>query len=86
MRLVDADALSESICSGEGTALQKFFADACVAAAPTIDAVPVVRCGECIHNNTTTCPLCWIENHTLQFINHDADFYCGNGAKETITC
>ena len=48
MRLIDADALSESIKSGSGTALQKFFADVCVATAPTIDAVilPPVNIGD----------------------------------------
>ena len=44
MRLIDADALSESIKRGAGTDLQKFFADVCVATAPTVDAVQVVRC------------------------------------------
>lgn len=48
MRLIDADALSESIQNGAGTELQKFFADVCVATAPTIDAVPVVRCKDCV--------------------------------------
>ena len=43
MRLIDANALSESIKRGPGTDLQKFFADVCVAAAPTVDAVPVVH-------------------------------------------
>lgn len=47
MRVIDADALSESIKRGPGTDLQKFFADVCVATAPTIDAVPVVRCKKC---------------------------------------
>lgn len=47
MRTIDADALSESIKRGPGTDLQKFFADVCVAAAPTVDAVPVVRCKKC---------------------------------------
>ena len=44
MRLVDADELTfdrltDSICQGQ--------AEDVVAEAPTIDAVPVVRCGEC---------------------------------------
>ena len=47
MRMIDADALSESIKRGAGTDLQKFFADVCVATAPTIDAVLVVRCKDC---------------------------------------
>lgn len=42
-RLIDANALSKSIKEGSGTELQKFFADVCVATAPTVDAVPVVR-------------------------------------------
>lgn len=35
IRLIDANALSDSIKNGVGTPLQKFFADACVAATPT---------------------------------------------------
>lgn len=49
MRLVDADDLSKSIRNGSGTPIQKFFADVCVSAAKTIDAVPVVRCKNCIY-------------------------------------
>lgn len=46
MRLIDADELTfdrltDSICQGQ--------AEDVVAEAPTIDAVPVVRCGECKH-------------------------------------
>jgi predicted hydrocarbon binding protein len=48
---------------------------------PTVDAVEVVRCKDCKHDNMTTCPLCWIENHTLHFINHDPEFFCGNGER-----
>lgn len=55
MRLVDADALSESIRNGSGTPIQKFFADVCVAAAKTVDAVPVVRCKNCIHYDMGVC-------------------------------
>lgn len=43
MRVIDADALSESIKRGPGTDLQKFFADVCVATAPTVDAAPIVH-------------------------------------------
>lgn len=48
MRLIDANALSESIKRGAGTNLQKFFADVCVATAPTVDAIQVVRCKDCV--------------------------------------
>lgn len=52
MRLIDANALSESIKHGAGTNLQKFFADVCVAAAPTVDAIPVVYCKDCKYADT----------------------------------
>ena len=45
------------------------------------DVVEVVRCRECIHDGLTSCPLCYIEKHTLCFVNHDAEFYCGNGER-----
>jgi len=48
MRLIDANALSESIKRGAGTNLQKFFADVCVATAPTVNAIQVVRCKDCV--------------------------------------
>ena len=54
MRLIDADTLSESIKRGAGTDLQKFFADVCVATAPTVDAVIVTRCKDCTHCVRTT--------------------------------
>ena len=44
---------------------------------PPVDAVPVIRCKDCAKDGLTTCPMCWIENHTLEFINHDPNFYCG---------
>jgi hypothetical protein len=42
----------------------------------------IVRCGECALDNTISCPLCYIEKRTLQFINHDANFYCGSGVRK----
>ena len=47
------------------------------------DAVPVVRCKDCEKDGISTCPLCFIENRTLQFINHDQNFYCGYGERRT---
>lgn len=52
MRLIDADELTfdrltDSICQGQ--------AEDVVAEAPTIDAVPVVRCGECEYYIDNTC-------------------------------
>ena len=53
MRLVDADNARECF-GGDGVtgAVMKRMFDSL----PTIDAVPVVRCQECKHKNTTVCP------------------------------
>ena len=50
--------------------------------APTVDAVEVVRCKDCTKNGLFTCPICFIENKTLQFANHSPDFYCGEGERK----
>ena len=44
---------------------------------PPAAAAPVIQCKDCAKDGLTTCPMCWIENHTLEFINHDPNFYCG---------
>lgn len=46
MRLIDADELKQKRNSQDW---QDTYLRACVDNAPTIDAVPVVRCGKCIH-------------------------------------
>lgn len=48
---------------------------------PPVDADPVIRCKDCAKDGITTCPMCWIEKHILQFINHDPNFYCGAAEK-----
>lgn len=55
MRLIDADALMEKEHSllGEGEVLHR-IPPSHVDAAPTIEAVPVVRCRECKHFNLQT--------------------------------
>lgn len=42
----------------------------------------VIRCRDCVHDNMMTCPMCYIEQQTLQFINHDPEFYCGKGERK----
>lgn len=50
--------------------------------APPVDAVEVVRCRDCAKDGLFTCPICFIENKTLHFINHIPDFYCGEGERK----
>ena len=78
-RLIDADQLiKEANADGAyGYVDAKQITDA-----PTVDAVPVVRCRDCAKLGLFTCPICFIENKTLHFINHSPDFYCGEGERK----
>lgn len=81
MRLIDANELIaeyDRVHIGEPGKARKLMEEA-----PTVDAVEVVRCKDCIHDNMTTCPLCWIENHTMEFINHNADDFCSYGERRS---
>ena len=46
------------------------------------NTVEVVRCRDCAKDGLFTCPICFIENKTLHFINHSPDFYCGEGERK----
>ena len=74
MRLTDADALiEEALTEGAyGYVDAKQIADA-----PTIDAVPVVRCKDCAvpHNKYTGCPM-------LNGLVTPPDFYCPFGERK----
>ena len=65
MRLIDADVMLEELKDMEVIIAQQNIADL-IDEQPTVDAVPVVRCHECImHNNCTTedaFKLCGIED------------------------
>lgn len=81
MRLIDANELIaeyDRVHIGEPGKARKLMEEA-----PTVDAVEVVRCKDCIHDNMTTCPLCWIENHTMHFINHNSDDFCSYGERRS---
>ena len=49
---------------------------------PTIDAVPVVRCKDCVHYNTTGCSVGfgWCEDAVVNTGVCD-DFYCADGER-----
>lgn len=42
----------------------------------------IIRCKDCKHDGLISCPIAYIEKQTLQFINHDADFYCARGERK----
>lgn len=39
----------------------------------------VVRCKDCVKLNRHDCPMCYIENKTLQFAEVKPDFFCAAG-------
>lgn len=39
----------------------------------------IVRCKDCVKLNRYDCPMCYIENKTLQFAEIKPNFYCGLG-------
>ena len=41
--------------------------------------IKIVRCKDCIYLNRNDCPMCYIENKTLQFAEVKPNFYCGKG-------
>ena len=58
MRMIDADALKSYMdeCSKESRFRVYYgYAESFINDAPTIDAVPVVRCRECIHYEMGAC-------------------------------
>ena len=74
MRLIDADALLDSIegqkFSGWGNCKVE------IDDAPTIDAVPVVRCGECAHRGELNNWCFYWNNGRVP-----ADGYCHEGSR-----
>lgn len=83
-RLIDADALWRKFESEPwyDNADRDEIALPLVYDAPTVDAVEVVRCRDCAKLGLFTCPICFIENKTLQFVNISPDFFCGEGERK----
>ena len=86
MRLIDADALRSEFGVSDSAIIAKETIDD----APTIDAVPVVRCQECTHYKI--CDewkngkrmLCEIHHHS--YLDHDGDnHFCSWGQRKIET-
>ena len=94
MRLIDADALKQTFCAEcnhsikcEDCDIDYHFEHL----APTVDAVPVVRCKDCIHKPRGTrnkhdmefpddiCP-CQCEDYWYSWMPYD-DWFCANGER-----
>ena len=78
-RLIDANALIEeaNVEGAYGYVDAKQIADA-----PTVDAVPVVRCKDCIRRyDTDECPMCFLsEGQYYEFTRDDG--FCDRGERK----
>ena len=96
MRLIDADRLNKPIYAEEDniTGSGMSYDEICgyndgidiawnkIEQAPTIDAVPVVRCKDCIRRyDTDECPMCFlIEGKYYEYTNGNG--FCDRGERK----
>lgn len=102
IRLIDAHALKKAFSTdmrivlfdgtrqgAGGFLVQRYQVVGLIDEAPTIDAVPVVRCRECKHRGYDACPMCHDEYYFddddgadyWTADNTDDDGFCHMGAK-----
>lgn len=83
MRLIDADALEHEFMSNMHYLTKDMVMDAAykVNKAPTIDAVPVVRCKDCYHrtHDGSGKPYCLALE---MYLNKELDFFCSYGERK----
>lgn len=83
MRLIDADALIQEayriVTETNNEAIHiDCIVDELVGNAPTVDAVPVVRCKDCMRRGTTDCPMLEAFN-SYPFYEPEDDTFCSYG-------
>ena len=86
MRLIDADALIALIKRRIKNSMIIGWLCSIIRDAPTIDAVPVVRCEDCIRRyDTDECPMCFlIKGKYYEYTNGNG--FCDRGErKEGVT-
>ena len=99
MRLIDADRLNKPIYAEEDniTGSGMSYDEICgyndgidiawnkIDQAPTVDAVPVVRCKDCIRRyDTDECPMCFlIEGKYYEYTNENG--FCDRGERKEGT-
>lgn len=80
MRLGDLDALYQRVKRSTASKAVKVLAEVLIDTAPTIDAVPVVRCHECVNHRDIDgehyCKFWWAA------CPDDSDFFCKAGQRK----
>ena len=82
MRLIDVDALIALIKKRIKNSMIIGWLCSIIRDAPTIDAVPVVRCNDCIRRyDTDECPMCFlIEGKYYEYTNGNG--FCDRGERK----
>ena len=82
MRLIDVDALIALIKKRIKNSMIIGWLCSIIRDAPTIDAVPVVRCNDCIRRyDTDECPMCFlIEGKYYEHTNENG--FCDRGERK----
>lgn len=80
MRLIDADALKEKSHMIEIFDKQWVVDEIEIERAPTVDAVPVVRCGKCALNGNSQIGEGWVFCKNNQQ-HHQESHYCSYGKR-----
>ena len=82
MRLIDVDALIALIKKRINNSMIIGWLCSIIRDAPTIDAVSVVRCKDCIRRyDTDECPMCFlIEGKYYEYTNGNG--YCDRGERK----
>ena len=82
MRLIDANALLQHIrkMSGADFGGESVLASDIKKNAPTVDAVEVVRCKDCIHSYDDLCGLCCTCGPYVDCVVQPG-FYCADGKR-----
>ena len=82
MRLIDADSLLKSISTMSDLKMNGVTIAVAVAKCVTIDAVPVVRCQDCIRRyDTDECPMCYLsEGKYYEYTNGNG--FCDRGKRK----
>ena len=80
MRIIDADKLPRY----NGYSYSALEIAHAVESAPTVDAVPVVRCKDCTNSGEHDSELPMVYCHAFERWVHE-EFYCENGAKMEVS-
>lgn len=84
-RYIDADALVTDITFFDGDKYHYGYSQGMIESAPTVDAVPVVRCRECAHYETAGCKdgYGWCNARVVDSTGVYDDFFCADGERRT---